>query len=111
MNTCYNGNYFSVFSLSILNPKVTCKSIGLIRLANRHTDRLQTVNETLHSLHCNHFYLNICMVSNYIIYMCRAIKGGELAKPFEQWLVNIVITLKTDRPLTISISFVNLFYC
>ena len=38
------------------------------------------------------------MVSNYIIDMCRAIKGGELAKSFEQWLVNTVNTLKTDRP-------------
>ena len=33
-----NGNYFSVFSLYILNSKITCKSIGFIRLANRHTD-------------------------------------------------------------------------
>ena len=34
-----NGNYFSVFSLYTLNSKITCKSIGFIRLANRHTDR------------------------------------------------------------------------
>jgi hypothetical protein len=33
-----NGNYFSVFSLYTLNSKITCKSIGFIRLANRHTD-------------------------------------------------------------------------
>ena len=33
-----NGNYFSVFSLYTLNSKITCKSIGFIRLTNRHTD-------------------------------------------------------------------------
>jgi hypothetical protein len=29
--------------------------------------------------------------------MCRAIKGGELANSFEQWLVHTVNTFKTDR--------------
>ena len=41
--------------------------------------------------------------------MCRAIKGGELAKSFEQWLVYTVNTFKNRSTFqTISIAFVNL---
>ncbi len=39
------------------------------------------------------------MVSTYNIYMCRAIKGGELAKSFEQWLVYTVNTFKKQIDL------------
>ena len=40
------------------------------------------------------------MVSTYNIYMCRAIKGGELAKSSEQWLVHTVNTFKKQIDLS-----------
>jgi hypothetical protein len=43
--------------------------------------------------------------------MCRAIKGGEFAKSFEQWLVYTVNTFKNRSTFqTISIAFVNLLF-
>ena len=108
MNTFYNGN-FSVFSLYTLNSKITCKSIGFIRRANRHTDIYKRSMKRCTVYIVTIFIFNICMVSTYNIYMCRAIKGGELAKSFEQWLVYTVNTFKNRSTFqTISIAFVNL---
>jgi len=71
---------------------------------------IQTVNETLHSLHCNHFYFLISAWLVLTIFTCVGLfKSGELAKSFEQWLVYTVNTFKNRSTFqTISIAFVNL---
>ena len=107
MNAFYNGNQYSVFSLYTLN---SCKSIGFIRRANRHTDIYKRSMKrcTVYIVTIFIFLISAWLVLT--IFTCVGLfKSGELAKSFEQWLVYTVNTFKNRSTFqTISIAFVNL---
>ncbi len=110
MNTFYNGNQFSVFSLYTLNSKITCKSIGFIRRANRHTDMYKRSMKrcTVYIVTIFYFLISAWLVRT--IFTCVGLLRVEsLQKSFEQWLVYTVNTFKNRSTFqTISIAFVNL---